>query len=493
MKKQVLSILLAAMMVCSFFASCSTTKTDNSKVSSGSTDSSITDDTDVDNQSDVTDSTSSASGTNESTSKNGNTATTASGKSTTKKTKGVAVLPDIKGDHIDASAMVLPNLNITNKTVKVLCHGGEFENLDNFYKKYGIKIEYDRVVNTEKTAKLQKRIAAGDSPDVFCCIFYPSLVTRNYVQNLDKYFDYNSKVWSGIKNMLDNYMWGGKHYYMDIRYAVDGCVWYNKDIFDEYGLTDPWTLYKQNKWNWNTYKSYAKQLTVDANKDGTPEQWGVDMGAMELVNNSTGKGFITYVKNGTPANNLKSAEIARAINFCMDLRKNGYIYLNGSGSEAFAAGKVGMSWGYIWQREPYKDLIESDSLGLAPSPRDPSADKYYMYTSSEGYYIPRGAKNPTGAVALLTALRINSFNDTLIRTSKTNLIKKGIWTNEFQTVYDKMQSCENLVIDPWATFNLGDYFGDFYTRAATESWSKIAAEISPKVDATITKMYSTNK
>lgn len=431
----------------------------------------------------------------ESAEESGTTAATSSKQSTTssKSTSskaGVAALPDLKGDHIDKADAVLPNFTFSNKTVKVLCHGGEFQNLDNFYSKYGLKIEYDKVVNTEKTAKLQKLIAANNSPDLFCCIFYPSLVTRNYVQNLDQYLNFNSGTWSGIKGMIDNFTWNNKHYYVDTRYYVDGVVWYNKDIFDEYGLDDPWTLYKKGKWDWTAYTSIAKKLTVDANKDGTPEQWGAIQGAMELVNNTTGKGFITYMKNSLPSNNLMSAEIARAINFNMNLRNNGYLSFS---QDDFINGKVGMYWGYVWQREPFASLIASGSLGLAPSPKDPNAKAHYMYTGSEGYYIPRGAKNPNGAAALITALRINSFNETLNKAQKETLIKKGYWTEEFQTVYDEMQKCENLVLDPWATFGLGDYFGDFYTRAATESWSKIAEEISPKVDTTIKKIYSTNQ
>ncbi len=407
-------------------------------------------------------------------------------------TTGAPLEITVTGDRIDAKDMVLPDKTFKNKKIVVLTHGGEFQNIEKVVQKYGFQIEYVRVVNTEKNAKLQKMVSTNTSPDLFASVFFPTLVTRNYVQNLDKYIDFDSGVWSGIRPMLDNFKWNDKHYYVDLKYAVDGMIWYNKDIFEEYGKTDPWTLYKKGEWTWDAYTKLAKELTVDANKDGTPEQWGCATMAMELVNATTGKGFVSYTKNGLANNNLLSKEIARAIEFNMSLVRNKYMP-QADQQNTFAKGKVAMYWGYLWEREPFSALIKTKSLGLAPVPMDPAAGKKYMAANSEGFFIPRGAKNPEAAATLLTCLRIVAFDRAAADAENARLKKAGVWTDEFQTVYDEISKCENLVLDPWATFGLGDYFGDFYTRAQTESWSKIAAEISPKVDATIAKVYSTNK
>ena len=44
----------------------------------------------------------------------------------------------------------------------------------------------------------------------------------------------------------------------------------------------------------------------------------------------------------------------------------------------------------------------------------------------------------------------------------------------------------------WTYFKLGQYFGDIYNRPlAGESWSKVAEELSPKIDNAI-KVYKTD-
>jgi multiple sugar transport system substrate-binding protein len=51
-------------------------------------------------------------------------------------------------------------------------------------------------------------------------------------------------------------------------------TFYNEELFDKAGLRYPKDL--GNEWNWEQVIASARKLTVDANGDGTPEQWGVD-------------------------------------------------------------------------------------------------------------------------------------------------------------------------------------------------------------------------
>ena len=46
------------------------------------------------------------------------------------------------------------------------------------------------------------------------------------------------------------------------------------------------------------------------------------------------------------------------------------------------------------------------------------------------------------------------------------------------------------VLRNWESFNMGDYWGDLFSRpAGGEPWETIAAELSPKVDARIKELY----
>ncbi len=396
-------------------------------------------------------------------------------------------------DMIPDSAMKLPDMDIKNKTVTILTHGGKIENLEKFEEKYGIEVVYDIVPSTEKATKLQKLVAANTSPDLYWAIFSPTLITRNYVQSVDPYIDFDSDLWKGTKDNHEVFMWSGKHYFVVPRFYKNHAFWYNKDIFDEAGEDTPLDLYRQGKWDWDAMERLAKSLTIDADKNGTPEQWGIETTMGEALLYTTGKDFVSYNKNGTAINNIKSPEVARAITFLADLANSGCIYDVGNGMDAFASGKVAMSLGHLWYRDPYKELIATDSLGYVPLPRDPDADHYYTGTEAEAYYIVRGAKNPEGAAALLCALRINEFDTSLTKKNFDSLVSKGLWNQEFEDMYNEIQDFQYTTISSWATFDLGGYFGDFFTRPKTESWSKIAEEIAPAIDAQINRLYSTNQ
>jgi|GEM_PF-2953498 len=393
-------------------------------------------------------------------------------------------------DSIPESARKLPDLDIKNKTVKILTHGGEVNGLEDFKAKYGINIEYDIAVSTEKVSRLQTLVAAGTPPDLFWSIFMPTLITRNYVQPADPYMDFDSEIWTGIKESLSIFKWGGKNYFVVPRFGKNYVLWYNKDIFEDYGMETPTDLYKQGKWDWDAMYNMAKELTVDANKDGTPEQWGIEMGMAESFVITSGKSYISFVNNATAVNNIKSAEIARGINFYADLTKNGYLYTGGPGIDAFANQKVAMSWGHLWYRAPYKKLIQSESVMLAPVPKDPKADKHYTISEAEAYYFVRGAKNPEGAAAFLNALRISSFDPAKQKAEFDRLVANGEWNSALEDALQESHKIKDSVYNNWATFDLGDQLGNFFTRTQTEPWSKIAEEISPVFDTRIEQMYS---
>ncbi len=47
-------------------------------------------------------------------------------------------------------------------------------------------------------------------------------------------------------------------------------VYYNKNLFDQAGLD-----YPKDDWTWDDFQATAKALTLDADNDGTPEQYGL--------------------------------------------------------------------------------------------------------------------------------------------------------------------------------------------------------------------------
>ena len=134
-------------------------------------------------------------------------------------------------------------------------------------------------------------------------------------------------------------------------------------------------------------------------------------------------------------------------------------------------------------------MIKADNLGVAPLPRDPDADQYYTEMEGGGFYISKGAPNLQGAIACCNVyayvIRSDEYRENIYESD----IENGFWTMELQKQYEKSNNLVG-VLRNWEAFNMGDYWGDLWSRPLNgEPWETIAAELSPKVDAKIKELY----
>ena len=117
--------------------------------------------------------------------------------------------------------------------------------------------------------KLLVMIAAGNAPDVM----WMGQSFQEFA-NRGVFLDLSDRVARDID--LDNftpkavewYRFEGRQYGiaqgLDTRFIV-----YNKDLFDKAGVA-----YPKNGWKFDEFLAAAQKLTIDANGDGKPEQWG---------------------------------------------------------------------------------------------------------------------------------------------------------------------------------------------------------------------------
>ena len=115
---------------------------------------------------------------------------------------------------------------------------------------------------------------------------------------------------------------------------------------------------------------------------------------------NTGKHLVTFMPDGTARNNIGSPEVARAVAFYSKLLQSRTMTTSDA-YKAFAAGTVAMSIGHRWVANDCAKLIQADSLGVAPLPRDPDADQYYTEEEAAASTFPRA--RPTCRVPLLAA------------------------------------------------------------------------------------------
>ena len=386
----------------------------------------------------------------------------------------------------------LPAIDVKNPVLKVLTHDAQTMGYAEATLKdtYGITdVQITTVAPAEKRTRLLNAVMSQDSFDIYWDDFAPTLITGGYVVPIE--VDMSLALWDQVAASNEQYMWDGKRYYVVPGFARQACVYYNKSMFDEAGETYPTDLFDKGEWDWNKMLELAETLTIDSNRDGTPEQYGLANEEQEHILYTTGKHFVTFMPDGTARNNIQSPEVARAVAYNQKLTQSGTL-VPANARENFGQGSVAMCIGHRWYAYGYAKLIKTDDLGYAPLPRDPDADKYYTAEEGGGYYIPKYAPNPEGALAAVNAIAYVIRSDEYVKSQYENAIENATWTEELQKEYEKNSQIDAGVLRNWEAFGMADYFADIWTRPASgEPWETIAAELAPKIDAKIKELYET--
>lgn len=406
------------------------------------------------------------------------------------KTSSTSVKVD-DGGLFDRAKAALPKFNLSSKEITILSHAN-FETADILENVYGLKVKNITVSTDAVTSRFVQMVNAGTSPDLFWNNYTPQFIAKKYVQAWDDHIDFSENIWKDIKASFDSWKLGGKHYYIYTSTTKESIVLYNNSMFQAKNLKTPGELFKQNKWTWDTMADYAKKLTVDANNDGTPEQYGLAMdgGVMQLIG-TTGTDIVKFV-NGAPKNMLKSANITRAVNYYVDLNKNVNVLMQGDMLDAFGRGEVAMLQSSLWVAYHYADKIRSGEYMFTTVPRDPDADAHYCYEETPGFYLPKGAKNIDGAVAFMYARRYGSYSDEYKEYSTKNELANNIgFPKEGRDMLTLINKNTTGVQLAWTILGVASVRNDIISRPLNgESWSTICESLSPKIDSQIKTFLS---
>ena len=395
-------------------------------------------------------------------------------------------------DGSDASSnrvVELPKIEVKNHTLKVLTHDAQTteRTLKTLEKAYGINdVQITTVAPAEKRTRLLNAVMSQDSFDIYWDDFAPTLITGGYVVPIE--VDMSLALWDEISASNEQYMWNGKRYYVVPGFARYACVYYNKSMFDEAGETYPTELFDKGEWDWNKMLELAETLTIDSNRDGTPEQYGLGFDEPEHLLYTTGKHFYTFMPDGTLRNNIQSPEVARAVAFNVKLLQSKTL-VPSAARQTFGEGSVAMCIGHLWYASGYGKLVRNDEIGVAPLPRDPDADDYYTELEGDGIYIPKNAPNKEGAVAAMHAFRYTMLSKKYRESMLEKDIEKGTWSEELQEQMEKSMTLKG-VLRNWGTIDITDHWGDLWSRPNSgEPWETIAAELAPVIDARIKELY----
>lgn len=261
---------------------------------------------------------------------------------------------------------------------------------------------------------------AGSAPDVFqgCCSFFPIWAQKGYTLDLRPYVqaDLNRATIEDWDPVQYKSFFGrdGKQYGLP-KYHGALALFYNKDLFDQYGVE-----YPDENWGHDQYLAAMKSLTRDRDGDGKTDLWGsmfdVVWERVQVHVNEWG-GHLVDPNDPTrslmaepPA--LQALEWLRARMWDDKVMATSLDVQNLGTSKAFADGKIAMVEDGSWALK----AILSDAkfrIGVVPFPAGPV--RRATLATTDGFGIYAGTRYPDAAWELLKFLISKEYGRAMAR------------------------------------------------------------------------------
>lgn len=221
-----------------------------------------------------------------------------------------------------------------------------------------------------------------------------------------KHYDQPTRVMTNF----DNNQYG----FFDVKaYPSGGSIWFfNKRIFKELNLEDPYSLIESKKWTWDKVEELAKKATKTS-PDGTVQVYGLGapyysdlLTSMAVSNNS---GIAQFDENGKPELKLAQPNAMAAFNKLYQWVVTDKMVRASDASEnwdavlkEFVNGRVAILCGGVNLFKFAQEAAMADEYGLIYPPLGPEAEDYRISSSmSEVYFIPKTYENMADKLLLL--------------------------------------------------------------------------------------------
>lgn len=263
-----------------------------------------------------------------------------------------------------------------------------------------VTVEMDIKTSDQYYNLLQTAMQAGETPDLFwtnglATTQYESYVKAGYCMELTDIVDFS--LFEGTSAMSIVTMEDGKVYSTPTAETGGRCVFYNKDIFEELGLSVP-----------TTFTEFEELLATIAETDYTPiafcasDPWTV-LFQFEPVLNAMSLDWVQgYEQSGTAA--VNDPKVVAAYEKMLEWADkgyygNGYLGVDGSGALlAFSTGQAAMSIDGTWNIAVIDENNPDLNYGAFQIPTE-DGTQAMVGTSSCGYAISADTENPDAAIA----------------------------------------------------------------------------------------------
>jgi multiple sugar transport system substrate-binding protein len=347
-----------------------------------------------------------------------------------------------------------------------------------------------------KEKKMLDEMQAGTAPDVFqgCCSWFPIWAQRGYTLDLRPYVeadldqddisDWDQAQYRALFTR-DGQQYGLPKYHGAL------ALYYNKDLFDRYGVT-----YPNESWNHTDYQEAMKRLTHDRDGDGRTDLWGsqtyITWDRIQVHVNGWGGHLVDPVdpekiRMGEPEA-LAAQEWLRARMWDDRVMATPLNVNNVWPDDAFLSGQIAMLEDGSWR---LRHILSNATfrLGVAPFPAGPV--RRVTLTTTDGFGIYAGTNHPEAAWELVKFLTGREYGLALaqaglLQPARLSLVQD--WVKIVRETFPRQT--EGVDLGAFADGHQKGYavVGEVAanmaeaTRIANEAWDQVLALGQAKMD-----------
>jgi multiple sugar transport system substrate-binding protein len=285
--------------------------------------------------------------------------------------------------------------------------------------------------------KLQTGLAGGAAPDVFAMDgpLFPDYAGRDVLLDLTPHVQAEGYPLTALdENAVKDFIAADARQLGLPRDLNVIALFYNKDLFDKASVP-----YPDDSWDWAKLVEVGKKLTVDTNKDGKPDQWGLYTETTDMENYWSSlvwqNGGEILAPDGKSIV-LDSPAATGGLQFLQDLIWKERVVpepsLFAETGDAFEQGKAAMEVNGSW-------LVATDEaaglkFGIAPLPKG-SAGRATSVNPT-GAVVYKGTKSPDAAWAFVKYLASPAAQQKIMALKASLPANKEVLTGAFAKSYD---------------------------------------------------------
>lgn len=230
----------------------------------------------------------------------------------------------------------------------------------------------------------------------------PKFALKGITQPIDDYVNMENP--NLYRNIMDEvFSYSGKHY-VAVSETNVAVLYYNKNIFESEGVTDPGTLYANGEWNWENFVKIAKQLT-----DKSINRYGYASDYPYLFFGSNATSVLTLTEDAKYQLNIDDPALTQSLEIIQDGKfTSGWSGYDGSPYNTFYMGSAAMlgDWQFC-----ERNILAAREFGLAdfeygvvPMPFGPNNTEGVSGITAAGWAIGSGSDCPAHVGKLIDML-----------------------------------------------------------------------------------------